>query len=361
MLSRYPLSNLRPRRNQTAKGVIHMIVTRTPFRIPLGGGGTDLPSYYEKHGGFIFSVAINKYMYIAINRPVVDDLIRVKYSLSETVDSLDSLKHDIARESLRLTGITKGIEITSMADAPAGTGLGSSSCYAVGLLNALRTMKRDYVSLQGLAEEACRIEIEILKKPIGKQDQYLAAFGGLTVMEIGKNGNVLVRPARIEASVSDDLRHNLMLFYTNTSRSADKILAEQSSGAKEEKKNVLDNMHYIKELGLNLLESLESGNLTEVGLTFDKHWNYKRKISSQMSNPRLDRIYEIAKTNGAIGGKVIGAGGGGFFLFYTEGRQKDLRNCMRSEGLTEMPFEFDHEGSKVLFNIMAARDLTLES
>ena len=206
-----------------------MIITRTPFRITLGGGGTDLPSYYSRHGGFVFAAAINKYMFINLNRPVIDDLLRVKYTLSETVTTLDEVRHDIAREVLRLSGIERAVEIISMADVPAGTGLGSSSCYTVGLLNAVRTMKREPVPLQDLAEEACRVEIEILGRPIGKQDQYMATFGGLTCLDIGQDGVVRVTPAKVAATVLDDLQRNLLLFYTGTERRSLDILTDRKS------------------------------------------------------------------------------------------------------------------------------------
>lgn len=329
-----------------------MIITRTPFRITLGGGGTDLPAYYSKYGGFIFAAGINKYMFISINRPIVDDLIRVKYSKSEIVTHKDELQHDIARETMRMMGIENALEIVSMADVPAGTGLGSSSCYAVGLLNVLHTMKREYISPQGLAEEACHLEIDILKKPIGKQDQYMAAFGGLTVLDIEKDGTVRVRKANISEAAIDGLNINLLMFYTKTSRSADEILSEQSKGAKEEKKNVVESMHYIKEIGYKILEAVESGNLTDVGLLFDKHWQYKKRISAKMSNSRFDEIYRIAKENGALGGKISGAGGGGFFAFYVEGNHTKFRETMKKLGLREMRYRFDFEGTKVLVNFM---------
>ena len=329
-----------------------MIITRTPFRITLGGGGTDLPAYYSKYGGFIFAAGINKYMFISINRPIVDDLVRVKYSKSEIVAHRDQLQHDIARETMRMMGIENALEIVSMADVPAGTGLGSSSCYAVGLLNVLHTMKREYISPQGLAEEACHLEIDILKKPIGKQDQYMAALGGLTVLDIEKDGTVRVRKANISEATIDELNINLLMFYTNISRSADEILSEQSKGAKEEKKNIVESMHYIKEIGYRILEAVESGNLTDVGLLFDKHWQYKKRISARMSNPRFDEIYRIAKENGALGGKISGAGGGGFFSFYVEGNHTKFRETMKKLGLREMRYRFDFEGTKVLVNFM---------
>lgn len=325
-----------------------MILTRTPFRVTLGGGGTDLPSYYEKYGGFIFSAGIDKYMFININRPMVDDLIRLKYSRSETVDRLDQIKHEIARETLRMMGVEKGIEISSIADIPEGTGLGSSSCYTVGLLHALHVLKRDYVSLKDLAEEDFKIEAEILKRPIGKQDPYLAAFGGLTVMEIEKDGKVKVRKASVTPGVADDLNSNLLIFFTGTTRSADTILQEQTSAIKEEKKDVTESMHYIKELGYEILETVESGNITEVGKLFDAHWQHKKKISGKMTNERFDKIYETAKENGALGGKISGAGGGGFFTFYIENNKNKFRKVMEEMGLREMRYRFDFEGSKVL-------------
>ncbi|MDP8247384.1 MAG: hypothetical protein P9M00_04555 [Candidatus Tritonobacter lacicola] len=329
-----------------------MIITRTPMRITLGGGGTDLPSYYSKYGGALVSAAINKYMFIYVNRPIVDDLIRLKYSRSEVVESVDQVQHEIARAAMRMMGIEKSLEIISMADVPAGTGLGTSSCYAVGLLNALHTLKREHIPLQELAEEACDLELNKLGKPIGKQDQYMATFGGVTVLDIDKNGVVDVRKANVSDETIDDLNRNLLMFYTNTSRSADEILSEQSRGAKEEKKNVVESMHAIKEIGYKILEALESGNLTEVGLLFDDHWQHKKRISSKMSNPRFNEIYEIAKENGALGGKISGAGGGGFFAFYIEDNHKKLRESMKKIGLREMRYRIDFEGTKVLVNLM---------
>ena len=338
-----------------------MIITRTPFRVTLGGGGTDLPAYYSKHGGFIFSAALNKYMYINLNRPIVDELVRVKYSEAETVEHRDQVKHDIAREALRMTGIEKAVEIISIADVPAGTGLGSSSCYAVGLLKGLHTMKRDFLQLQDLAEEACKLEIEILGKPIGKQDQYLAAFGGLTVMDIEKDGKVSVRPACLSEATIDDLNRNMLLFFTTVSRSADTILKEQSRGAKSKGSHVEESLHYIKESGYKILEMMEAGNLTEFGLMLDKHWEMKKRMSSKISNLKFDEIYNIAKENGALGGKISGAGGGGFFMFYTEKGHVKLRKAMKKCGLKEMRYRFDFEGCKVLLNLMDGRSIQYEN
>jgi D-glycero-alpha-D-manno-heptose-7-phosphate kinase len=327
-----------------------MIITRTPFRVTLGGGGTDLPAYYEKYGGFVFSAGIDKYMFISVNKPIVDDLVRLKYSKTEIVEHINQLQHDIAREALRMMGIEKAIEIDSLADIPAGTGLGSSSCYAVGLLHALHVLKRDHISLQNLAEEACRLEIEILKKPIGKQDQYMAAFGGLTVLDIAKDGKVTVRQVNMTQDAIDGLNRNMVMFYTQTSRNANEILAEQTKGAKEEKKEVTESMHYIKEIGYKILEAAEKGNIDDIGLLFDQHWQYKKKISTKMSNQRFDEIYETAKEAGALGGKISGAGGGGFFTFYVPGNHVKFRETMKQLGLREMRYRFDFEGSKVLVN-----------
>ncbi len=325
-----------------------MIITRTPFRVTLGGGGTDLPSYYSKHGGFIFSAGLDKYMFVDVNRPATDDLIRVKYSKSETVEKVGDIQHEIAREILRLTGVEKNIEISSVADVSAGTGLGSSSCYAVGLLHAIHTMKREHVGLAQLAEEDFKIEAEGLKRPIGKQDPYLAAFGGLTVLDIEKDGSVKVRKANVSLEVADELNRNMLLFFTGKTRSADDILSEQSKGAKEDKKDIVDSMHYIKELGYEILEAAEEGNIDEIGHKFHAHWQHKKKISTKMSNPEFDKIYDEAMRNGALGGKISGAGGGGFFCFYVPGDQRTLREAMRNSGLREMRYHFDFEGSKVI-------------
>ncbi len=329
-----------------------MIITRTPFRFTLGGGGTDLPAYYSKHGGFVVAAGINKYMFISVNRPIVDSLVRVKYTKSEIVLHREELKHEIAKEAMRMMGIKDSLEIVSMADVPAGTGLGSSSCYAVGLLNALHSLKRDFVPLEALAEQACELEIGRLGKPIGKQDQYMAAFGGLRVLDIKTDGTVSVRSAKIDEATLDDLNRNLLMFYTGTFRNADQILAEESRGAREGKAEILDSLHRIKEIGYKVLEAVESGNLTALGYLFDEHWQYKKMISPQMSNTMFDEIYEIAKTNGALGGKISGAGGGGFFLFYVEEHQTPFREAMKKLNLREMRYRFDFEGTKVLVDFM---------
>jgi len=329
-----------------------MIIIRTPFRITLGGGGTDLPSYYSKFGGFIFSFTLNKYMFINVNRPSVDQLIRVKYSKSETVEHVSDLNHEIARACLAKLGITKNIEIASMADLPAGSGLGSSSTYTVGLLNALHCLKRDHISIQELAEEACEIEMDILSKPMGKQDQYLAAYGGFLVMEIARDGHVEVTNAKLDVSTLNDLKRNLLIFYTGKQRRNKHILGEQDKATKNKKADVLNSLHYIKESGYKILEIIENGNITELGKMFDEHWIYKKKLAKGITNPEFDNIYEIAKKNGVIGGKISGAGGGGFFTFYCEEKQSQLRKEMKKLGLMEIRYDFDFEGTKLLANFM---------
>jgi len=292
-------------------------------------------------------------MFVDCNRPAVDDLIRIKYTKSETVETVDELQHDIAREVLRYTGIENNIEISSLADIPAGTGLGSSSCYAVGLLHAIHTLKRDAVTPARLAEEDYHIEAEILRRPIGKQDPYLAAFGGMTVLDIAQDGAVKVRAARVSRELADELNRNLLLFFTGTARSSDPILQEQEQGVREDRKQIVDSMHSIKELGHRILEAVEAGNPDAIGARFHEHWQYKKRISSQMTNPDFDRIYEIAMQSGALGGKISGAGGGGFFTFYVPDRQKEFRLKMRELNLKEMRYRFDLEGTRVLTDFRA--------
>jgi D-glycero-alpha-D-manno-heptose-7-phosphate kinase len=327
-----------------------MILSRTPFRVTLGGGGTDLPSYYEKYGGFIFSFGISKYMYVSVNSPAVDDYIRLKYSKSEKVLDYKKLDHEIARACLEKANIFSKIEISSIADIPAGSGLGSSSVYTVGLLNALFSHKKEYLSLKELAEMACEIEMDILKKPMGKQDQYLAAFSGFTVMEIDKSGEVTNYQLDLSPSLIKDLNRNIMIFYTGKQRLNKGILSEQDKSTKNKKKSVLDSLHYIKDSGYKILEIVKSENIDQLGEMFDEHWQHKKKLSSGVSNKRFDDIYSIAKANGALGGKISGAGGGGFFTFYCNEKHQQLRKAMISEGLIELNYNFDFDGSKIVSN-----------
>jgi D-glycero-alpha-D-manno-heptose-7-phosphate kinase len=325
-----------------------MIITRTPFRIPLGGGGTDLPSYYSKHGGFIFSATIDKYMYIAIHRPFVDDLIRVIYSKSECVEKVAELRHDIVRAALETMGIEKGIQIASIADIPAGTGLGSSSAYAVGLLHGLHVLKQEDATRESLAEEACRIEIDILGKPIGKQDQYVTALGGFVVLGIEPDGIVEVRRATISDDVLRTLNANMLFFYTGKSRRADEVLRDQDAAAERDESRVVEGLHEIKRIGREILQAIEGGDMDRFGHLLHEHWTVKKTLGSRISEPRMDRIYEIARDCGAVGGKIVGAGGGGFFLFYVREGHDGLREAMRRENLREMRYTFDFEGTKRL-------------
>tara|TARA_B100001250_G_scaffold409091_1_gene432719 strand:- start:1639 stop:2634 length:996 start_codon:yes stop_codon:yes gene_type:complete len=327
-----------------------MIVSRTPFRITLGGGGTDLPSYYKEHGGFIFSFCLSKYMYICINRPSADDLIRLKYSISESVESVEDLQHDIAKACLQRVNINSRIEIASLSDIPAGSGLGSSSTYTVGLLNALHSLNGEYKSLEFLADEACKIEMDILKKPMGKQDQYLAALGGFVMLEIDKNGTVKSEKIQLDKSIMNELNRNLLIFYTGQQRKNDKILKEQDDSTKNNQEEVLNSLHYIKESGYKILDIVKSGNLDELGGMFRDHWEMKKKLSSGVTNDKIDSIYNIALNNGATGGKITGAGGGGFFTFYCSQDHQKLRNTMKAEGLKELDYSFDLDGSIIISN-----------
>jgi D-glycero-alpha-D-manno-heptose-7-phosphate kinase len=332
-----------------------MIITRTPFRFTLGGGGTDLPSYYTRFGGMVFTAAIDKYMFIAVNRPIVDDLVRVKYSKSEMVKNVTELQHELAKAALEYVGIENAVEIISMADIPAGTGLGSSSCYVVGLLNALYALKRDQRNTEEIAQIACHLEMDVLKKPIGKQDQYIASYGGLPVLDISKEGKVSVRQARIDFATLDELNRNTLIFYTGMTRTADEILKHQDNAVKTDNAKVTDSLHHIKELGYQILEALETGNLDRFGLLMHEHWEHKKKLSSKIADERLHQIYDIARANGALGGKVTGAGGGGFFVFYTNNRHHQLRTAMAKAGLRELRYRFDTEGSKILVNLSDSR------
>jgi D-glycero-alpha-D-manno-heptose-7-phosphate kinase len=332
-----------------------MIITRTPFRVTLGGGGTDLPSFYREHGGFVLGVALDKYMYLNVNTPIVDDLIRVQYSKTEIVSDTSEVQHTLVREALDSFRIQNGIEIVSMADIPAGTGLGSSSCYLVGLLNALHTLTRSPVSTQQLAEEACHIELERLQKPIGKQDQYMAAFGAVTVLEIDKCGKVNVSHPALSMELVDTLESNILLFYTGAARDAASILQKQDSATKCRNKVVVSSLHEIKDIGIEILDAIVSGNLRRFGELLDIHWRVKKNLSDGITNHQIDAWYELAKCNGAIGGKISGAGGGGFLMLYCEENKQRLREAMRKAGLLELNFRFEFEGSKVVFD-MVSRD-----
>jgi len=330
-----------------------MIITRTPFRLTLGGGGTDLPSFYREHGGFILAVALDKYMFLSVNTPILDDKIRIRYSQSEMVDHVDEVQHTLAREALRYLSISNGIEIVSIADIPAGTGLGSSSSYLVGLLNALHVLVQDQATPHRLAEEACRIELEILKKPIGKQDQYMAAFGGLTVLDIARDGDVKVVRSHLCVDLLEALEQNIVLFYTHDIRDATTILQKQDAAARRNDNIVVSSLCEIKDIGTEICSAISKGNLRQFGELMDLHWESKKRLCAGITNPQIDSWYDLAKKNGAIGGKISGAGGGGFLMFYCEEKKSQLRETMRNAGLRELNFRFDFEGSKVIFDAVS--------
>jgi D-glycero-alpha-D-manno-heptose-7-phosphate kinase len=324
-----------------------MIITRSPLRVSLGGGGTDLPSYYREFGGFLVAAAIDKYVYLTQHRTFQPGII-VKYSKLERADHVDQIEHPIVREALKLTGVTDPhLELTSMADIPGGTGLGSSGSFTTALLKALHTSKKSLISPAELAEQACDIELNKLGEPIGKQDQYIAAVGGITAFTFHKDGRVEYRPARISEETLFNLEDNLLLFFTGYSRSASAILKDQNEKSKANDQAMLDNMHFTKELGYKSLECLETGNLDEFARLMDVHWQRKKIRSAGMSNPVINDWYDHAMSNGALGGKLIGAGGGGFLMFYA-GDKKKLRHAMREKGLQEVRFRFDFEGTKVV-------------
>jgi len=327
-----------------------MIVSKTPVRLPLGGGGTDLASYYSRFGGFFVSAAIDKYNYIAVKRRF-EDSFRISYSKTEIVNRFGDIQQPIIRESLKLVGITDFLEIVSIADVPGRSGIGGSSSYTVGTLNALHTYKMDNFSRQTLAEEACRIEIDILREPIGKQDQYVAAFGGINCYEIEKDGTVRVQPLQLSSHSIAELESNLFLFYTGIKRNASQMLRCQKRDEEKGVKHVIDSMHKIKEIGYEVRDALKRGDLHRLGELLDLHWQTKKYLSNNVSNERIDQIYEVAKRNGAVGGKIIGAGGGGFFVFYSENKKDRIRSAMSREGLKEVRFRFDFEGSKITLNL----------
>jgi D-glycero-alpha-D-manno-heptose-7-phosphate kinase len=330
-----------------------MIITRTPFRITLGGGGTDLPSFYREHGGFIAAVALDKYMFLSVNTPILDDKIRVRYTSSELVEHVADVQHTLAREAMRHFNICRGLEIVSIADIPAGTGLGSSSSYLVGLLNALHTLMQDQATPQKLAEEACCIELDILKKPIGKQDQYMAAFGGLTILDIACDGKVNVSRLNLGVDLVEALEQNIILFYTHDVRDAATILQKQDEATLRSDQTVLTSLREIKDIGIEICSAITKGNLRRFGELMDIHWQSKKRLSKGVTNPQIDAWYELAKTNGAVGGKISGAGGGGFLMFYCEEKKLQVRDALRNAGLRELNFRFDFEGSKVIFDAVS--------
>lgn len=325
-----------------------MIITKSPLRITLGGGGTDLASYYREYGGFLISAAIDKYVYITIHENFVKELW-LKYSKLEHVKNLEDIQHPIIREAMKMVKLENPwIEVTSLADIPAGTGLGSSGSFTTALLKALHEYAGDHiVSTRTLAEEACTIEIDKLGEHIGKQDQYIAAYGGITCMDIRKDGYVWVEPLRLSTENFYNLEDHLMMFFTGYSHSASAILVDQDQKSQEKDSEMIENLHRIKQMGYDSRDALEQGRLDDFAEIMNVHWQYKKKRSGGMSNPQIDEWYEYALNNGALGGKLIGAGGGGFLLFYSRDKMK-LRRAMTKIGLSEVRFRFDMQGTRVV-------------
>jgi len=327
-----------------------MILSRAPVRFSLGGGGTDLPSYSREHGGFLVAAGIDKYIYLALHKRF-EDKIRLAYSKTEQVDSLEQIEHPIFREAMRMVGVDSGVELFSMADVPANSGLGSSSSFTVALLNALHAYRREYVDTKTLAEEACKVEIDILKEPIGKQDQYIAAFGGITAFTFDKDGSVHVERVRMKNEVSDELESNLTIFFSGVERRASTVLSEQAKTITANKDDAVQRMHRIKEIGYETKRLLEQGRIDDFGALLHEHWENKRKLASNMTDPTLDEHYETARKAGAIGGKLMGAGGGGFFMFYTRpGEKRAVHDALLARGLRPLRFRFDHDGARLVAN-----------
>jgi D-glycero-alpha-D-manno-heptose-7-phosphate kinase len=326
-----------------------MIIARSPLRITLGGGGTDLPSYYAEHEGFLIAAAIDKYVYVTVMRPFSPG-IYLKYSALEHVARVEEVRHPIIREALKLQELrTPQVEITTLADIPAGTGLGSSGSFTTALLKALYTHRRKVVHSQELAELACHIEIDRLREPVGKQDQFIAAFGGLTCFTFRKDHGVGIEPLRLSTATMFDLEDNLLLFFTGFNRAAGGILRDQEQRSRSRDADMLSNLHYVKSLGYQSREALEAGNAVRFGELLHEHWEHKKRRSGGISNPQIDQWYSLAMKNGALGGKLVGAGGGGFLMFYATDRNR-LRHAMSEAGLEEVRFRFDFEGTKVVMS-----------
>ena len=328
-----------------------MIVSRAPVRFSLGGGGSDLPSYAAKHGGYLVAAAIDRYVFVAANRRFYDS-IRLAYSKTETVDAVDQIEHRIFRETLRLSGVTRGIELVTVADVPSNSGLGSSSAFTVALLNALHAYQRRSVSSEQLAREACHIEIDVLGEPIGKQDQYISAYGGLTGFTFHPDGAVDVERLPVAPEIVDALEHNLTIFYSGVERAASTVLTAQAAQIEGDVDRAVERMHRIKALGHETRDLLLKGDLDRYGEVLHEHWTNKRRLASNMTDATIDEHYEAARKAGAIGGKLMGAGGGGFFMFYTRpGDKLRVWNTMTQRGLLPLRFRFDQDGARIVANL----------
>ncbi|MFZ0513981.1 MAG: hypothetical protein WAM14_20405 [Candidatus Nitrosopolaris sp.] len=337
--------------------LMHLVISKTPLRLSLGGGGTDLPHFYRKHGSHIVTAAVQKYVYVFAKR-WFEDGIRVSYSKTEQVSSVDDIEHPVVREALRLLGPKRQIEIVSMADVPARTGMGSSASFAVGLVNALYSINKASIDSSSLAEMAFKIQAEILNEICGKQDQYAAAVGGLMSLTIDRDGKVSVKELPIGDEVLEELENNILCFYTGIQRDSSGIqkrIVESSTAVNTVCKSascIEEALRNIKSISMRVEKSLESGNLDEFGFLLNIHWLAKRSLSNSISNVIIDRLYQKGLDAGAIGGKIIGAGGGGFLIFYCKNAKKgDLRKVMINAGLKEIKIRFDFHGSRIVANI----------
>ncbi len=326
-----------------------MIISRAPVRLSMGGGGTDLKSYYEKYEGFLMAVTINKYVNILVNKRFQNN-IRLSYSETEIVDNLEDIKHNLFRETLKYLNIKNQIEIVSVADIPSNCGLGTSSAFTVSLLNGLYSYKRNYISIKELAEDACHLEIDILKEPIGKQDQYASAYGGLNAYYFHKDGSVDVETVNIKEEKLMELQNNILLFYLKSERSASQILKTQNKKSLDGDASTLEKLNKIKEIGLHTKEVFEKGNIDEFGEILHEHWLTKKGLSEKISDDFIDDVYEEARKNGALGGKVVGAGGGGFLMLYCSKNKSELISALSKFDLHPMWFSFEQEGVKKIFS-----------
>ncbi|MBK6516913.1 MAG: sugar kinase [Polyangiaceae bacterium] len=327
-----------------------MIVSRAPVRFSLGGGGTDLPAYASRFGGFVVSAAIDKYVHVCASSRFQRE-IRLSYSKTEIVGAVEHIEHPIFREALKLLGIREGIELVSVADLPSSSGLGSSSAFTVALLNALHTYKRDLVSSRQLALEACSLEIERLKEPVGRQDQFISAFGNVSALTFDRDGSVHVEPVPARDEVLGELEANLVIVWSGVERPARVVLREQGERIDTLEPDVLERMHRIQALGREVYRLLVSGDVDAYGELLHEHWTAKRRLASAMTDATLDEHYEAARSAGAIGGKIMGAGGGGFFMFYV--RPADKRRvieAMTARGLRVLRFRFDYDGARIIAN-----------
>jgi len=334
-----------------------MIITRTPFRITLGGGGTDLPFFYREHGGFVFSMAINRFMFICLNRrSVANRQLVVRYSQVEVVDSIEQIKHPLAREALKLYNIQDAIELTSMADLPGNSGLGSSGAYLVGLLTALRAYTGRGTSAREIANEACHIEIDVLGEPVGKQDQFIAALGGFQTLTIDRNGDVTASPVPVDSGTANELVSKAHIYYTGVLRSATAVLRHQREKAESavvaDRSRVMDSLLAIRQIGYDIHAAFLDRDLDRFGTLMDAHWVQKRQLGAEISLSRIDTLYaEVKQRFGVLGGKIIGAGGGGFVMLYCPARIRELDQFMALQGMPQVSFFPVHQGARVVADL----------